>query len=515
MELTAQQIIDEHARRGIQLQLAGTETRVVLKTGSSGGVVPDWLYRQLVEHMDAVRARLAELAAEAENKPEYRQIPGTNAKIRVFPTDAAALAAVSTALLEARRQLDEVLAYFKWPLVESCNSRRNEALGQPNAGQLIATAVAAYEEAYAAYTWLAAIIESLRRHEAVVRERITGERLSRSGLMTVTDDMANTTGGVDSGTNSSSPRALAALNSPQLPAPREGKMSKSLGVFTNLRDLSEVEQQIVRLAWSGANSSADHHLCFKSDFPVGAGILAINDLGQSKMFCGCNVENAWLPPTICAERNAATTAALEGYKHFQIVSVLCRKYPGGSPCGLCRQVLVQFGRNAVLLNIVDHDSNVRKALVGDLLPAAKGTPVAYDDLSKTDQRLVTRLIQLKPRSHVPYSQSPRAALFIASNAQGKERIFDGVSDDNASYGASALAESVAMRTARTAGYGNNVKLIATVDDPTAVNPIEGECLQVLREFGADATILLVGPDKSVVTTTLDELLPDSFGPEAL
>lgn len=292
-------------------------------------------------------------------------------------------------------------------------------------------------------------------------------------------------------------------------------MSKPLGIFANLSDLSEVEQEIVRLAWNGANKSADHRLCFKSDFPVGAGILATNDKGKSKKFCGCNIENAWFPATICAERNAATTAALEGYTHFQIVSVLCRKYPGGSPCGLCRQVLVQFGREAMLLNIVDHDSNVRKALVGDLLPAATGKPVSYDDLSETNQKLVKRVVGLKGRSHVPYSKSPRAALFIASNDRGHERIFNGVSDDNASYGGSALAESVAMRTARTAGYSNNVKLIATVDDPTAVNQIEGECLQVLREFGADAPILLVAPDKSVVTTTLEELLPDSFGPEAL
>jgi cytidine deaminase len=91
-------------------------------------------------------------------------------------------------------------------------------------------------------------------------------------------------------------------------------------------------------------------------------------------------------------------------------------------------------------------------------------------------------------------------LFIASNDKGKERIFGGVSDDNASYGGSALAECVAMRSARTAGYSHNVTLWTTVDAPTtpAVNPIEGECLQVLREFGADVAIFLVGTDKSVV-----------------
>ncbi len=292
-------------------------------------------------------------------------------------------------------------------------------------------------------------------------------------------------------------------------------MTNPLGTFTRFSALSGLEQQVVDLACFGAESSAHHALCFKSDFPVGAGVLAVNAAGESKAFAGGNVENSWFPPTICAERTAATRAAFEGYKQFRIVSVFCRKYPGGSPCGLCRQLLVQFGRDAVLLNIVDHDRNVRKALVGDLLPGASSAPIAFADLSGEEKKLVRRANALKTRSHVPYSKRPRAALFVCDNASGKRRVFDGVSDDNASYGGSALAETVAMRTARTAGFARNASLVVTVDDTKAVNPIEGECLQVLREFGADAPIMLVGLDRSVVHTTLAELLPDSFGPEAL
>lgn len=292
-------------------------------------------------------------------------------------------------------------------------------------------------------------------------------------------------------------------------------MSKPLGIFTKFDALSAAEMQIVDLACLGANTSAEHKLCFQSDFPVGAGILAVNDAGESKQFAGGNVENDWFPATICAERTAATRAAFEGYKQFKIVSVFCRKYPGGSPCGLCRQLLVQFGRDATLLNIVDHDRSVRKALVGDLLPAARGASISFAQLNADSQKRVKRLDALKKRSHVPYSKRPRAALFVCENEAGKQRVFEGVSDDNASYGGSALAETVAMRAARTAGFDRNGSLIVTVDDPTAVNPIEGECLQVLREFGAEATIALVGPDRSVVRTSLGELLPDSFGPEAL
>ncbi len=292
-------------------------------------------------------------------------------------------------------------------------------------------------------------------------------------------------------------------------------MTQPLGIFTRFEALSVDEKQIVDLAVGGAATSARHSLCFKSDFPVGAGILAVNEKGETRVFGGGNVENDWFPPTICAERTAATRAAFEGYKQFRIVSVFCRKFPGGSPCGLCRQLLVQFGRDATLLNIVDHERNVRKALVGDLLPGASAASMAFADLSGDEQKLVRRVNGLKQRAHVPYSKRPRAALFICENEKGVQRVFAGVSDDNASYGGSALAETVAMRSARTAGFARNVRLVVTVDDPTSVNPVEGECLQVLREFGADAPIMLVGPDRSVVHARLDELLPDSFGPEAL
>ena len=69
--------------------------------------------------------------------------------------------------------------------------------------------------------------------------------------------------------------------------------------------------------------------------------------------------------------------------------------------------------------------------------------------------------------------------------------------------------------ARLAGFINEPTLVVTVKNLNGHNPIDGECLQILREFGRDATILLVGEDQSLVRTTLVELLPDSFGPEAL
>jgi len=65
---------------------------------------------------------------------------------------------------------------------------------------------------------------------------------------------------------------------------------------------------------------------------------------------------------------------------------------------------------------------------------------------------------------------------------------------------------------------NEQTLVVTVNDVKKLNghnPIDGECLQILREFGREAQILVVGEDQSLVRTTLVELLPDSFGPNAL
>jgi len=292
-------------------------------------------------------------------------------------------------------------------------------------------------------------------------------------------------------------------------------MAKPLGIWTKFTDLADNEQEIVRLACEAADAGAANELCSKSNFPVGSAIWARNNAGESRIFAGCNVENEWMPAGICAERNAATTATFAGYKHFQTVAVFCRKFPGGSPCGMCRQFLFQFGREATLLAVVDHDKNVRKSSVEELLPAAQGQSIQYKDMSLTERKLVKRVQALKPRSHVPYSKAPRAALFLAANHNGQRKIFPGISDDNASYGASALAETVAMRAARCAGFASSIELIATVSDARSLNPIEGECLQVLREFAENTLITLVSPDNSIIKSSLEELLPDSFGPEAL
>lgn len=77
-----------------------------------------------------------------------------------------------------------------------------------------------------------------------------------------------------------------------------------------------------------------------SKFQVGA-IIEMND---GKYIPGVNVENASYGATVCAERNAITTAVSMGYKKgdFKRIYVMVSGENLSSPCFICRQVIVEF-----------------------------------------------------------------------------------------------------------------------------------------------------------------------------
>lgn len=79
-----------------------------------------------------------------------------------------------------------------------------------------------------------------------------------------------------------------------------------------------------------------------SHFPVGAAILLEDD----SIICGCNVENRSYGLTNCAERTAIYTSIAQGHKEIKAIAIAAPKadYPVG-PCGACRQVLTEFGKN--------------------------------------------------------------------------------------------------------------------------------------------------------------------------
>ena len=100
-----------------------------------------------------------------------------------------------------------------------------------------------------------------------------------------------------------------------------------------------------------------------SGFPVGAALLACS----GKVYTGCNVENASSGLTVCAERVAVFKAVSEGEHEFDAIAVVTAT--GGSPCGACRQVLIEFGDSLRVL-VADTEGHVMEFSVEQLIPNA-------------------------------------------------------------------------------------------------------------------------------------------------
>lgn len=101
-----------------------------------------------------------------------------------------------------------------------------------------------------------------------------------------------------------------------------------------------------------------------SGYPVSAALLT----KAGNIYTGVNVENAVYPLTMCAERSAVFQAVAEGEREFKAIAVVTEN--GGSPCGSCRQVLTEFGRDIEVF-MVDGDGNlIRETSVEELLPNA-------------------------------------------------------------------------------------------------------------------------------------------------
>ena len=117
-------------------------------------------------------------------------------------------------------------------------------------------------------------------------------------------------------------------------------------------------------------------------------------------------------------------------------------------------------------------------------------------------------------SYSPYSNfRVGAALRFADGT-----VVTGTNIENASYGLTLCAETVAVAKAMDDGHRGGLEEVAVIGDtPGAISPC-GRCRQVLNELaelgGTDPVVWCAG-EEEVVKTTLSELLPRAFGPASL
>ena len=123
-----------------------------------------------------------------------------------------------------------------------------------------------------------------------------------------------------------------------------------------------------------------------SHHKVGAALLC----QDGTVFKGCNIENAGYTPTNCAERTAVFKAVSEGYKDFSAIAVVggmdnLKDLPLCAPCGVCRQVLNEFGNPETfkiilaevknvdnLTNLSEKDVNITIKTLKEILPLGFG-----------------------------------------------------------------------------------------------------------------------------------------------
>lgn len=108
-----------------------------------------------------------------------------------------------------------------------------------------------------------------------------------------------------------------------------------------------------------------------SNYHVGAALVAENDKGETRIFTGCNVENASYPCGICGERTAGAKAVSEGFRRFKKIAIAGTSEPICTPCGMCRQFLYEFNRNLPIL-CAGSKGNYKELILNDLLPEGFG-----------------------------------------------------------------------------------------------------------------------------------------------
>lgn len=101
-----------------------------------------------------------------------------------------------------------------------------------------------------------------------------------------------------------------------------------------------------------------------SKFKVGAAVLTKN----GNVYGGCNIENSSFPVTNCAERTAIFKAVSEGEQEFAAIALIADTPGPCSPCGACRQVMVEFKIPRIIM--ANMKGEVKVVTLEEIMPYA-------------------------------------------------------------------------------------------------------------------------------------------------
>ena len=132
-------------------------------------------------------------------------------------------------------------------------------------------------------------------------------------------------------------------------------------------------------------------------------------------------------------------------------------------------------------------------------------------ISNNFQKLFEEAKKVREKAYAPYSKFKVGAAFLTKD----NSIVVGCNVENAAYPQSQCAEASAIGNLISQGYKNIVEIVVIGSGNKLCSPCGG-CRQRLREFSKlDVPIHMCSVEGHIKTSTLGELLPDSFGPENL
>ena len=112
-----------------------------------------------------------------------------------------------------------------------------------------------------------------------------------------------------------------------------------------------------------------------SNFKVGAAILTEDDI----IIDGCNIENASYGASNCAERTAIFKAVSEGARKIKAIAIVGDKENFTYPCGICRQVMLEFAENKEIpVIIIKNENEYISHTLEDIIPLS----FTKDDLDR-------------------------------------------------------------------------------------------------------------------------------------
>ena len=132
-------------------------------------------------------------------------------------------------------------------------------------------------------------------------------------------------------------------------------------------------------------------------------------------------------------------------------------------------------------------------------------------ISDNFKKLFLAAKKVRDLAYVPYSQFKVGAAFLTED----NSVITGCNVENAAYPQSQCAEASAIGNLVSNGHKKIKEVVVIGSGDLLCSPCGG-CRQRLREFASlDVLIHMCNLKGHMQTSTLAELLPDSFGPENL